>query len=497
MTLSTFPESLEGLKVYFIGAKGTGMAALAEILASRGARLAGSDVPDSFYTDAVLAAIGLEPYQSFDASHIAEDIDIVLYSDAYNVSNNPEMARSASLGLPMFSFAQALGALSRLSDSSGVAGVHGKTTTTAMTGTLLARLGCPATVLAGSAVASFGGSCTMRAGSRYFVAETDEYRRHFLHFSPRRILLTSIESDHQDYYPDYQSIFEAYGEYLDSLPAGGLLLYCADDPGAVAAASRLKKLRSDLRFAPYGTKAEGPWRIESIGQEEGRSLFRISTFKETLELHLPGAHLVLDAVAALALAEDIFRDWKGEAPGREEWWSMKQALAAFAGSKRRSEIIGSAGGVLFMDDYAHHPTALAATIQGIKAFWPSRRLVVDFMSHTYSRTAALLDDFAASLDGADCLLLHGIYSSARERPIPGINGLSLYEKVRIRRPELSGGRAKATGFLYYSEKPLDAIEDLPRLLRPGDLFITMGAGDNWKLGAAALKKMKEGDFSDV
>ena len=150
-----------------------------------------------------------------------------------------------------------------------------------------------------------------------------------------------------------------------------------------------------------------------------------------------------------------------------------------------------------MDDYAHHPTALAATIQGIKAFWPSRRLVVDFMSHTYSRTAALLDDFAASLDGADCLLLHGIYSSARERPIPGINGLSLYEKVRIRRPELSGGRAKATGFLYYSEKPLDAIEDLPRLLRPGDLFITMGAGDNWKLGAAALKRMKEGDFNDV
>jgi UDP-N-acetylmuramate--alanine ligase len=237
------------------------------------------------------------------------------------------------------------------------------------------------------------------------------------------------------------------------------------DPGAVAAASRLKKLRSDLRFAPYGTKAEGPWRIESIGRRRKKSLSDIG-IPRNAGTHLPGAHLVLDAVAALALAEDIFRDWKGEAPGREEWWSMKQALAAFAGSKRRSEIIGSAGGVLFMDDYAHHPTALAATIQGIKAFWPSRRLVVDFMSHTYSATAALLDDFAASLDGADCLLLHGIYSSARERPIPGINGLSLYEKVRIRRPELSGAGQKRLDFCTIPKKPLDAIEDLPRLLRP-------------------------------
>ncbi len=473
------------------------MAALAEIFASRGALLAGSDVPDTFYTDAVLAAIGLIPHQSFNEEHIGNDIDLVLYSDAYNASNNPEMAKAASLNLPMFSFAQALGALSRLSDSSGIAGVHGKTTTTAMVGSLLASLGCPATVLAGSAVAAFAGSCTMRAGSKYFVAETDEYRRHFLHFSPKRILLTSIESDHQDYYPDYQSIFDAYGEYLDSLPAGGLLVYCADDPGAASAASRLGSLRPDLRFIPYGTKAEGPWKIESIRQEEGRSIFKISALEESLELYVPGSHLVLDAVAALALAEDIIKDWKGRAPDTHEWSKLKKALAAFSGSKRRSEIIGSAKGVLVMDDYAHHPTALAATIQGIKAFWPSRRLVVDFMSHTYSRTAALLDKFAESLDGADCLLLHGIYSSAREKQIGGITGMSLFEKVRARRPGLVVGEGKFQDFLYYSEKPMDALDDLMSFLRPGDLFITMGAGDNWKLGAAALKKLQEGDSRNV
>ncbi len=468
------------------------MAALAEILASRGAVLAGSDVPDSFYTDAVLAAIGLIPHQSFEAGHIHDDIDLVLYSDAYNASNNPEMARAASLNLPMFSFAQALGALSRMSDSSGIAGVHGKTTTTAMAGSLLASLDCPATVLAGSAVASFGGSCTMRGGFTYFVAETDEYRRHFLHFSPRRILLTSIESDHQDYYPDYQSIFDAYGEYLDSLPPGGLLIYCADDPGAAAAASRLGRLRPDLRLAPYGTKAEGPWKIETIRQEEGRSVFKVPALDESLELRVPGSHLVLDAVGALALTEDIFRNWKGRSFDAQEWDRIKKSFAGFSGSKRRSEIIGCEKDILFMDDYAHHPTALAATIQGIKAFWPSRRLVVDFMSHTYSRTAALLEEFAASLDGADCLLLHGIYSSAREKPIPGISGLSLYEKVKARRPGLVADEGKIKGFLYYSEKPLDALDDLLEFLHPGDLFITMGAGDNWKLGQAALKRLKEG-----
>ncbi len=473
------------------------MAALAEIFASRGARISGSDVPDSFYTDAVLAALGLVPHQSFDAIHIGDDIDIVLYSDAYNAENNPEMASAAAKGLPMFSFAQALGALSELGDSSGISGVHGKTTTTAMTGSILAALGCPATVLAGSAVASFGGSCTLRAGDRYFIAETDEYRRHFMHFSPRRLILTSIESDHQDYYPTYESIFTAYCEYLDKLPPEGLLVYCADDPGAAAAAQRLRQLRQDLRFAPYGTKAEGQWKIKDIQQEEGRSIFYIGDRSEAFELRVPGAHLVLDAVAALALAEDIIRDWKGRALDVKDWEKAREALRNFSGSRRRSEIIGQAGGVLFMDDYAHHPSALAATIEGIKAFWPSRRLVVDFMSHTYSRTAALLDEFAASLDRADCLILHGIYASAREKPVEGLSGLSILEKVRARRPDLeplaqqSSAEPAADRFIHYSEKPLEAVDDLVRALQPGDLFITMGAGDNWKLGRAVLDHLKK------
>ncbi|MCE1196819.1 UDP-N-acetylmuramate--L-alanine ligase [bacterium] len=496
MSSPSFPETLAGKRVHFIGAKGTGMAALAEIIAAKGASLSGSDVPDTFYTDAILHSLNMELSESFEAAHLNAGVDLVVYSDAYSAATNPEMAEAARRGLPMFSFAQALGALSRMSDSSGVAGVHGKTTTTAMAGTILNALGAPTTVLTGSAVSGFGGRCTLIRGDRYFVAETDEYKRHFMHFSPRRILLTSVESDHQDFYPTYDDILAAFRDYVALLPPGGLLVYCADDPGAVQVADFAKSARRDLRFAPYGFAAEGPWRIADFATEEGKTRFRVAACAESFELRVPGRHLALDAAGALALAADIVSDAGGGGKLTEQQWRLaREALAGFSGSRRRSEIVGEAGGVLVMDDYAHHPTALKATIAGIKAFWPSRRLVVDFMSHTYSRTIALMDEFAASLDAADCVVLHDIYASAREKPVPGVSGRDLFEKVKARRPDLadlSECAAPVSGrpFILYEAKHAEAAERLFPLLKEGDLFITMGAGDNWKLGRAILESLE-------
>ena len=495
MSSPSFPETLAGKRVHFIGAKGTGMAALAEIIAAKGAALSGSDVPDTFYTDAILRSLNMELSESFEAAHLEGDIDLVVYSDAYSAATNPEMAEAARRGLPMFSFAQALGALSRMSDSSGVAGVHGKTTTTAMAGTILNALGTPMTVLTGSAVSGFGGRCTLIRGDRYFVAETDEYKRHFMHFSPRRILLTSVESDHQDFYPTYDDILAAFRDYAMSLPPGGLLAYCADDPGAVQVADFAKSARSDLRYAPYGFTAEGAWKIGDFETGEGRTSFRVAACAEAFELRVPGRHLALDAAGALALAADIASDAQGGGSlSQPQWRLAREALAGFRGSRRRSEIVGESGGVLVMDDYAHHPTALKATIAGIKAFWPSRRLVVDFMSHTYSRTIALMDEFAASLDDADCVVLHDIYASAREKPVPGVSGRDLFEKVKARRPDLAdlSGQAPAetgTPFILYEAKHAETAERLSPLLREGDLLITMGAGDNWKLGRAILERL--------
>ena len=522
MSKDTLPPSLKAVRVHFVGAKGTGMAALAEVFASQGAILSGSDVPDHFYTDEILRQIGLEPFESFDASHISADVELVIYSAAYDPATNPELVEARRRALPMLSYPEALGELSRRFDASGIAGVHGKTTTTAMTGSILEAMKSPVTVVAGSAVSSFGNRCTYVGGDKYLVAETCEYKRHFLNFSPRRILLTSVESDHQDYYPTYESIRDAFVEYGESLPQGGELIFCADDPGASEVAAQVRGKRKDISFVPYGFSASGPYRISKFETKEGENQFCLEASHESFKLHVPGKHLVLDAAGAIALATSIVMDERSagqkeiakglESLSQNDWALIVQALDGFRGSKRRSEIVGTARGVLVMDDYAHHPTALRDTIAGLKSFWPGRRIIVDFMSHTYSRTKALLDDFAASFGQADGLILHGIYASAREKPLEGISGRSIFEKARTLNPEkvdiqtaVQQGSLGGIGeispdklpdkFILYIESLEGAADLIFPFIRPGDLFITMGAGDNWKVGAALLEKLtREGIY---
>lgn len=478
MFFPTMPRDLAGARVFLVGAKGTGMTALAEILAARGSLLEGSDVADSFYTDSILAGIGVKLHVGFEARDLPELCDLVIHSAAYQRDANPQLLEAARRGIPLLSYPEALGALSRLQPSAGIAGVHGKTTTTAFAGTIARETGLPATVLAGSAVAGFGGRSTMMAGDRHFIAETCEYRRHFLNFSPSSIVLTSVEPDHQDYYPTYDDIAEAFVEYLRSLPPGGSIIWCADDHGARDVTGRVLSARSDLRSIPYGMAAEGPWRLVSYRSGEGRAEFRLSGIDRPFEIRVPGLHLALDATAALALCFDLAGSESAEQGFVE---ASARAIAGFTGSKRRSELLGEAGGVVFMDDYGHHPTAIAKTIEGVTAFWPSRRIVVDFMSHTYSRTKALLEDFAACLDRADEVVLHGIYASAREAADPTVSGELLAERVRAR-----AGLSRHEGRVSYFERPLDAFDHLDARLRAGDLFLTMGAGDNWKLGEALL-----------
>jgi len=478
-----------GKRIHLVGAKGTGMAALAEILLEGGARLSGSDVSDTFYTDSILQELGVPVAAGFSLAGLPNDTELVIHSAAYSRDKNPELLEAERREIPLLSYPEALGALSRRMDSSGIAGVHGKTTTTALAGSLAIALNLPATILAGSAVTNFGGRSTRILGDRYFIAETCEYRRHFLHFKPRRIVLTSIEPDHQDYYPGYLDILEAFVEYIRLLPLGGELIYCIDDAGAHEAATKAQSERPDIPMIAYGKKADSPWRLENYYAKEGRATFRLAGLDCDFSLRVPGEHIALDATAALALICSLLADQAGTAiesgflPSFSEQTCMRNALACFAGSKRRSEILGEREGVLFMDDYGHHPTAIRETIRGIKAFWPSRRLVVDFMSHTYSRTKALFEEFTRCLDEADVVILHKIYASARETPDLTLSGKSLYEAVRARRESLRGSDNAAVS--YYDE-PMEALKALSSSLKNGDLFLTMGAGDNWKLGLALL-----------
>ena len=467
--------------VYFVGIKGTGVCALAEFLHGQGVRTRGSDVPEAFYTDAILGELGIPFHESFDPAHIDDDIDLVVHSAAYDAENNVELAEARRRGIPVSTYPDALGAYSAGFDSSGVAGVHGKTTTTAMCGCLARALGLPARVLVGSAVGSFGGKSTLVLGDRYFVAETCEYRKHFLAFRPNRIILTSVESDHQDFFPTYESIRDAFVEYCRLLPPGGQLIYCADDPGAAEVADIVRGEGRGVELVPYGFSVDGDYGLASYRVSDdpivgGTAAFRLNAFPEDLFLRVPGRHQALNAAAALALAGVLLKEEFGDGWNDERRAAARGALGEFTGSKRRAELVGCAGGIVFMDDYGHHPTAIRSTLEGIRSFYPSRRIVVSFMSHTFTRTSALLDDFADSLSGADVLFLHRIYASARERFDGRLDGMSIHEKI-------AGFRGvRAVPVLRYVDEPLEAIEPLKGVLRPGDLFLTLGAGNNWPLG---------------
>ncbi len=475
MTDFLLPKNLDGYRIHLVGAKGTGMAALAELLVSQGAAVTGSDVSEVFYTDAILAGLGIRPLSPFAAENLGEDVRLVIHSSAYSVENNPELAEARRRGLPTLLYSQALGEFSARSFSCGIAGVHGKTTTTGMAGTLLKGLGLSASALAGSVITGFGNHCTMINGSKYFVAETCEYQRHFLAFHPKKILLTSIESDHQDYYPTYESILSAFMQYINLLPQYGELIYCADDSGACEAAKMIFSSRPDLVFTAYGEKAIGDYRLTVKGIEGERLVFSLGGFTGDFRLRVPGRHNARNAAGAIALATSLLKEEKGSFDFADVG-SMREAISSFAGSRRRSEIVGEADGVLVIDDYGHHPTAISTTLAGLREFYPNRRIIVDFMSHTYSRTQALLKQFSQSFASADEVILHKIYASAREAYDGTVSGKTLYDATRSKHRNVR-----------YFEEVMDAREFLDKELRPGDLFVTMGAGDNWRIGRAVLE----------
>lgn len=492
------PESIKGVHIHFVGIKGTGMAALVEILHRRGAIITGSDVSERFYTDEIIEKLGLKALP-FSKKNITDKVQYVVYSSAYKLDKNPDLIAASEKNIPCLLYTQALGSYSERSYSAGICGVHGKTSTTGLTGTILKELDLPAQVLAGSVINSFGNNCTYTspdcdtAERTYFVAETCEYQRHFMSFCPQKIILTSVEPDHQDYYPTYEDIRNAFVDYICKLPENGQLIYCADDKGAVETAEIARYKRPDIQLIPYGENAAGDYHLEFGKVEDEKNKFKINLFKDCeLYLSVPGKHEVLDAVAATAMACELLKtDGKNPSDYKE---NIKKGLAAFSGGKRRSEIIGKAftndgTSVVVIDDYGHHPTAVQTTLNGFRDFYKGRKIIVDFMSHTYSRTQALLKEFASSFGAADMVILHKIYSSARENPADfEITGNTLFEETK-----------KHHSCVNYFAEILDAknfvLSELNNSLDKskypdGFLFVTMGAGNNWILGQEILKELK-------
>ncbi len=474
-------KALQSGPVHLTGIKGTGMAALAEVLHARGITLSGSDGAETFYTDELLAQIGVIPRVGFAPEHVPPQTQLLVYSAAYD-ETNPERQVARKRGLPQLSYFQALGLLSRDRPTLCVSGVHGKTSTTAMIGTMIRGTNVAATVVVGSAVPSFGGSATLRQGQDVLVVEACEYRRHFLEFTPAVALVTSVEWDHQDYYRTADEMAAAFREFAQQILPGGSLVYCADDPGARALAAGIQTKRSDIRMVPYGFQAPPPWRAVMKGVGNGCQTFTLgedsaTTPAELWRVSLPGEHMVVNAAGAVAALHEMMRYTPGASlPDTASW---RDSLLEYRGTRRRSEVVGDVAGVLVIDDYAHHPTAIKTTLEGFASFYPERRIVVDFMSHTYSRTTALLPEFASAFAAADEVVLNDIYASAREDRQSGVDGPGFYRAV-----------AAHHGNVRYYPDFHNAAAYLLETLKPGDLLVTMGAGDNFRVGQTVVASLK-------
>lgn len=440
---------LQYRSIHFVGIKGTGMSAVARICKANGIEVTGSDVDETFPTDAGLRASGIVPYRGFSAENVGSP-DLVVASAAYG-PDHPEIVAARQRGIPVLSYPEFLGRMMAEKCGVAVAGTHGKTTTTAMLAHVLDRAG-----LDPQAVIGIGEAYTGRG--ELLIAESCEYRRHFLNYPARIAIVTNIELDHPDYYRSIEDYEAAFREFAGKLPPDGLLICCGDD-------ARARALPTLARKITYGFGTDNDYQLELLPPGEGNR-YRVYHLGELLgefKLGIPGGHNALNSLAVIALAREL-----GVSVA-----TLRDGLASFRGVRRRFEYIGEFNGASIYDDYAHHPTAIAATVAACRAALPGRRVWVAFQPHTYSRTKALLAEFAAALASADRVIVAEIYASARERGRADISSRDIVARI-------AGGPEKAVFFPTFDE----IVTHLRAALRPGDVLITMGAGDIYRVGYA-------------
>ena len=435
------------------------MSALAELFAKRGARVTGCDASDGGAED--LRRLGIEVSLGHDPGHVAGARAVVVTSAV--PGDHPELQRARSLGLPVVRRAEALAEVtSGGGDLVAVAGTHGKSTTTAMIAEALAAAGHDPTALVGARVASWKGN--LRAGNdRLHVVEADEYDRSFLALSPTVAVVTNVEADHLDIYADIADIRKAFAQFVRGART---IVSCADDSGAqsVATPSSAEVIRYGITSRDARLTGAAP-RLHATG-----STVQVAFDGDVLgeiRLRVPGAHNVLNALAAVGAGLALGAPFEG----------MARGLASFAGTERRFQLLGDANGISIVDDYAHHPTEIRATIAAARAAFPGRRLVVAFQPHLFTRTRDFAAEFGATLADGDVLYLTEIYP-AREKPIAGITS-----ELIVR-----GSAAAAAKLAWRGDR--DALASaLARDVRRGDVVITMGAGDITRTGPELLARL--------
>lgn len=446
-------------QIHFVGIGGIGMSGIAEVLLNLGYRVSGSDLRESELT-ARLVSLGAQIVYGHRTENIA-GADVVVTSTAVR-AENPEVVAAHRALIPVIPRAEMLAELMRMKYGIAIAGTHGKTTTTSMVATVLCHGNIDPTAVIGGRLDAFGSNAKLGQG-KFMVVEADESDGSFLKLSPTIAIVTNIDADHLDYYRDLDQIKEAFVHFINKIPFFGLAVLCLDDINIQDLIPQVQK-----RFVTYGLTSQADFQAKDIVYAADRTSFKVQYQGDALgqiEIAMPGRHNVLNALATVAVAMELDLPFATIAAGFKD----------FCGVNRRFQIKRNDAELMVVDDYGHHPVEIRATLAAARGGW-DRRLVAVFQPHRYSRTEALFDDFTTAFYQADHVVVTDIYA-AGEEPVPGVSGQHL-----------------ATGIADHGHKSVvhvatleAAVEHLRGVLQPGDMVITLGAGNVWQVGAALLR----------
>ena len=450
-------------KIHFVGIGGIGMSGIAEILLNRGFEVSGSDLILTEVTKR-LSDLGAKIYKGHSKDNV-KDANVVVYSSAVVPANNPEVKAAIDKNIPIIKRAEMLAETMRMKYGIGIAGTHGKTTTTSMVGLTLTEGGVDPTIIVGGKLSGLGGTNARLGNGEFIVVEADEFDRTFLKLTPTIAAITTLESEHLDTYKDLDDIKTAFIEFANKVPFYGFVVICLDETALQDIIPNINKT-----IFTYGTTAQADIRavdIEHYGFNSEYTVIYKGKKLGRVKLNIPGEQYVKNSLVAVTIGMELGIDFE----------TIKKALEKFTGVYRRFETKYK-NKVIVLDDYAHHPTETTVTLEGIRAGW-DRRLIVVFQPHLYSRTRDFYQEFGKSFLNTDVFICTDIYP-AREEPIEGVSG------------ELISNITKKFGHknVHYIKDKDDVPKKLMEIKKDGDIIITMGAGDIWKYGEKFVELLK-------
>ena len=449
-------------KIHFVGIGGIGMSGIAELMTNLGYDVTGSDINETEITE-YLKTLGAVIYRGHSSENVS-DVDMVVYSSAIKM-DNPELKEAIRKNILVIRRAEMLGEIMRMKYSIAVAGTHGKTTTTSMIGLVLTEGGLDPTLIIGGKLKSLKSNIKLGEGE-FLVAEADEFDRTFLKLIPTFAVITTIESEHLDCYKNLDEIKDAFVEFANRIPFFGTVTLCIDEIGVRDVVQRIRR-----RVSTYGISKDADLRAEPTMFDKNKSKFKAIYKNKTLDnflINCPGIHNIKNSLAAISIGLEL------EIPVEK----IKKALSQFTGVHRRFEIKADINNILIVDDYAHHPTEIEATLKAAKIGWNGRIITV-FQPHLYSRTRDFYRVFGQSFFDSDILIVTEIYP-AREKPIDGISGRLISDRA------VECGHKNA----IFLSSEFEIIEYIKKIVKPNDIVITMGAGDIWKIGEKLIQILK-------